>query len=168
MLAPAVPTTLPLDSPIKHNKRYSAIMTGDADFTGITMEPYARAEIWMQYLSGTPTWPSDMVWFGGEPTWAANNKYFISLVYDGVRIVARVTENYEMPSSDSDMSNGPVLNSPNFTTPNNGDSTGTPDITMLDGQGDNASANSVNDYATPTGSETSGGADITIDGENAA
>lgn len=163
-----VPTPLQLETLIRSNGKYSATVSSNVDYSGLTMEPYARAEIWMQYLSGTPTWPSDMVWLGGEPTWAANNKYFISLVYDGVRIVAKVTENYEMPSNDSDMSNGPVLNSFNYTTPNNGDSTGTPDITMLDGQGDSTTSNTVNDYATPTGSETSSGADITIDGENAA
>lgn len=74
-------------------------MTEDADFSGITMEQYARAELWLEHCDGIPLWPLNMVWSGGEPTWETNHKYFISLVYDGVRIVARVLESYEMPSN---------------------------------------------------------------------
>lgn len=95
-----VPIALETETFIRSNGKYSAMVSGNVDYSGLTMEPYARAEIWMEYLSGTPTWPSNMVWHGGEPSWAANNKYFISLVYDGVRIVAKVTENYEMSSND--------------------------------------------------------------------
>lgn len=62
-----VPTALQPETLIKSNGKYSATVSGNVDYSGLTMEPYARAEIWMEYRSGTPTWPSNMVWHGGEP-----------------------------------------------------------------------------------------------------
>ena len=95
-----VPTPLQPETLIRSNGKYSVTINGDVDYSALTMEPYARAEMWMEYRGGTPTWPSDFVWegTGTEPTWVDNTKYFISLVYDGVRVAARVSDKYAIPT----------------------------------------------------------------------
>ena len=93
-----VPTPLQAETLIRSNGKYSATINDNVDYSGLTMEPYARAELWMDYRSGTPTWPSDLVWQDGEPTWENNHKYFITLVCDSIRIVAKVSESYAIPN----------------------------------------------------------------------
>lgn len=91
-----VPKAMTQNTFIRNGGKYTTTVLGDVDYSELTMEPYARAEMWMEYRSGIPTWPSDFVWEGTdtEPTWVANTKYFISLVYDGVKVAARVSDKY--------------------------------------------------------------------------
>lgn len=94
-----IPAPLQPETLIRSNGKYSVTINGDVDYSGLTMEPYARAEMWMEYRTGTPTWPSDFVWENNtQPAWEAGTKYFISLVYDGVRVAARVSDKYTIPT----------------------------------------------------------------------
>lgn len=125
-----IPQTLKVNDFIKNDKKYLLTADGDADYSAITMEDYARAEIWMDYTSGKITWPSNLVWstttlvaiknnepyaVNGEPEWIENTRYFISLVNDSNRIVAKVTESYTLPAENTivELDSNPVINESN-------------------------------------------------------
>lgn len=94
-----VPKAMSQTTFIRNGGKYTTTVSGDANYSAITVEPYARGEIWMVYNSGNITWPANFVWENNtQPAWEAGTKYFISLVYDGVKVAARVSDKYTIPT----------------------------------------------------------------------
>lgn len=88
-----IPEPLDLTStdPLKHGHVYTLAVAGNTDLSTLAVEQYATCELWIDYTSGSVTWPQGLWWAeGSAPTLEAGKSYAIALRNDGVKLRANV------------------------------------------------------------------------------
>lgn len=70
------------------------------DFTLLKIEPFAKAEIWLDYGYGNIKWPNSWKWISDVvPTGSAlvpKTRYFIEVLNDGENTIAKVVYSYKL------------------------------------------------------------------------
>lgn len=84
-------TELPADNILRHGHIY--LVTADQTTTSLSLlqaEQYGRMSIWLDYTSGSVTWPSKWSWANGlmPDNLTSGSRYFIELFSDGVAEIA--------------------------------------------------------------------------------
>lgn len=85
------PEPLPASGELKHGHVYLATATAGLDISALTVEEYGTCELWLDYVSGSVTWPAALWWVeGNAPTLEAGKSYAIALRNDGVKLRANI------------------------------------------------------------------------------
>lgn len=93
-----VPETLPSDNVLKHGRVYVIEVTEDTDFSAITVEEYATAELWIDYTAGSVTTSSDWSWIDGidlPATMVAGTRYMLVLRNTGNALLVKLDCSYK-------------------------------------------------------------------------
>lgn len=85
------PEPLPASGALKHQHIYQATATDGLDLSALSVEEYGTCELWLDYVSGSVTWPAALWWVEGDaPTLEAGKSYAIAIRNDGVKLRANV------------------------------------------------------------------------------
>lgn len=98
---PSTPTPepLPASGALKHGHVYLATATDGLDLSALSVEEYGTAELWIDYVSGSVTWPAALWWVEGDaPTLEAGKSYAIAIRDDGVKLRANVQYEDDTPA----------------------------------------------------------------------
>ena len=95
------PTPLDLAStpPLKNGHVYTLAVAADTVLSALAVQRHATCELWIDYTSGSVTWPTGLWWAeGSAPALAAGKSYVIALRNDGVKLRANVQYEDDTPA----------------------------------------------------------------------
>lgn len=88
--------SLPEDGVLRHGHIY--LITADAETTDLSLlqaEPYAKVDLWLEYVSGSVLWSPNWSWANDlVPENLSPGRYFIELFSDGVVEIAKLNMSY--------------------------------------------------------------------------
>lgn len=92
---PVAPADIPADGVLKGGKTYIVTVTDGLDLSALAVEDYAACWLWLDYVSGSVTWPADWSWVDNiAPDGLAAGRYFVRLLSDGVAVIAKLMYSY--------------------------------------------------------------------------
>lgn len=91
-------TTLPSDNKLQNGHIYlvTANSAEGTDLSALEVVPFAKADIWLEYVSGPVSWSHSWSWVDGitPEGLAAGTRYFIEVFSDGVAEIAKLKYSY--------------------------------------------------------------------------
>lgn len=80
-----------MSAPVKHAGVYTATVAGALNLSALTVENYAEAWLWLDFVSGNVSFPSSWKWVDGNaPSMSIQGRYFIKVLSDGVNVIAKL------------------------------------------------------------------------------
>lgn len=92
-------TTLPADNKLQNGHVYlvTANDTEGTDLSALEVVPFAKADIWLEYVAGPVSWSTSWSWVDDmvPEGLAAGTRYFIEVFSDGVAEIAKLKYSYK-------------------------------------------------------------------------